>query len=160
MINSQQIDTLIELLKKYELSIAALYDTFGNLFPESKKAWQAFADEERLHAKWIDVLHSHLNDETVSFKQTHMTIQSTTIAIEYIKRQIESIRENPIDLGRALIMAADIEKSLMESTFFRVFKLRGPKAESIRSRLMAATKAHIKRLTDWQKETRDASQRR
>ena len=152
MMNPDQIDTFIQLLQKHELVIAALYDKFGDLCPESKKAWQGFAAEERRHARWIGALQTHLDSKTVSFEQTRMTIQSATIAIEYIERQIESIEETQIDLKKALIIALDIEKSLLESAFFKVFKLGGPKADSIRSRLMEATEAHIKRLIDWQKE--------
>lgn len=157
MIKREQIDNLLTPLRKHELVIAALYDRFGDLSPESKETWKSFADEERLHARWIDVLHAHLNDETISFEQTRMTTQSTTIAIEYIERQITPLEKGPIDLGKDMAMAVDIEKSLLESAFFKVFKLSGPKAETIRSRLMAATEAHIKRLTDWQIEIKIAS---
>ncbi len=158
MMNRDQIDIFIQLLQKHELVIAALYDKFGDIFPESKKVWQAFATEERRHAKWIGALQAHLKGETVTFEQTRMTIQSATIAIEYIERQIESLGKNRIDLEKALIIALDIEKSLMESAFFKVFKLGGPKANSIRSRLMEATEAHIKRLIDWRKEIKGTSQ--
>ncbi len=157
MMIREQIDTFIELLQRHELAIADLYDKFGDLFPRSNKSWQAFADEERRHAKWIGALHAHLNDGTVSFEETHMTIQSTRIAIEYIERQIEGLEKKHIDLSKALAMAVDIEKSLMESAFFRIFKLSAPKGEAIRSRLMAETENHIKRLADWQKKIKDAA---
>lgn len=54
-------------------------------------------------------------------------------------------------MKQALIIAINIEKSLLESAFFRVFKLSGPKAQNIQARLEEATKAHVERLIEWQR---------
>lgn len=56
----EQIDELIELLRQYELSIAALYDTFARLLVSDGQTWTKFANEERLHAKWIS---AHKNEK-------------------------------------------------------------------------------------------------
>jgi hypothetical protein len=45
-----------------------------------------YAEEERLHAKWINVLHTHMKDEKVSFEQTRMTVQAIRTSIGYIER--------------------------------------------------------------------------
>ena len=148
--NKVQIDEFIRLLQKYELSIATLYETFANILPSSRKAWMNYAREERLHAKWINVLHTHMNDDIISFEQTKITTQAIRISINYIESQIEKAIESKVDLKQALIIAIDIEKSLLESAFFKVFKLSGSKAEKVRSRLLAATEAHVKGLVEWQ----------
>jgi len=148
--NNAKIDELIQSLQKYELSIATLYETFASILPSSRKAWMDFANEERLHAKWINTLHEHLKNEKVSFEQTKFTLQSIKTAIDFIENQIDKIIKNKTDLKQSLVIAINIEKSLLESAFLRVFKLSGPKAQKIQARLEEATKEHIERLVEWQ----------
>ena len=149
--NKQQIDELIQLLEKYELSIATLYETFASVLPESKNAWMAFADQERNHAKWLNTLYTHLKDGKISSEQTKFTVQSTKTAIDYIETQIDKTVKEKVDLKQSLNIAINIEKSLLESAFFKVFKLSIPEVQKIRSRLEEATKSHIDRLMEWRK---------
>ena len=151
-----QIDELIQLLQKYELSIAVLYETFASILPLSEKAWIAYAKEERLHAKWINELHTQLKKENISFEQTKFTAQSTKTAIGYVENQIDRVIKGKPDLIQALNIAINIEKSLLESAFLRVFKLNGPKAQKIQDRLEEATKLHVDRLIEWRTKVQKA----
>ncbi|CAB1065826.1 hypothetical protein D1BOALGB6SA_10625 [Olavius sp. associated proteobacterium Delta 1] len=154
--NKVKIDEFIELLQKYELSIAALYETFATILPLTRNEWSNYAGEERLHAKWINVLHGYLKDEKISFEQTKMASQAITTSIDFIERQIQNALESKIDLKQALVFAIDIEESLLESAFLKVFKLNGAKAKKIQARLIEATEAHKNRLIEWQKRIRNA----
>jgi rubrerythrin len=147
--NQAQTDELIRLLEQYELSIAALYDTFASNLPEYKQFWGAFAEEERQHARWIGKLYAHLKNQGAAMEQTRFTIQSTRTAIEYIERQTAQAMQQKPDLKQSLITAVNIEQALLESAFFKVFNLGNPKALTIRTRLEDATKAHIQRLIEW-----------
>jgi hypothetical protein len=149
MLTKEQIDELIELLRQYELSIAALYDTFAGLLVSDGKPWTEFANEERLHAKWISTLHEYFEKEKLSIEQTNFTVQSTKVAISYIEKQIIKIGESDLDLLKALSIAIDVEKSLFESAFFRIFQFNGPKAVKIQSQLIQATKKHLDKLIQW-----------
>ena len=154
-----QIDELIQLLQKYELSIAVLYETFASILPLSeisKKAWIAYAKEERLHAKWINELHTQLEKENISFEQTKFSAQSTKTAIGYAENQIDKVIKGKQDLIQALNIAINIEKSLLESAFLRVFKLNGPKEQKIQDRLEEATKLHVDRLIEWRTKVQKA----
>jgi len=152
--NKTQIDELIQLLQKYELSIAVLYETFASILSPSESAWMAFAKEERLHARWIGELHTQLKNENISFEQTKFTVQSTKTAIGYVENQVDKVIKDKPDLIQALNIAINIEKSLLESAFLRVFKLNGPKALQIQARLEEATKFHVDRLIEWRANIR------
>ena len=143
------IDELIRLLAKHELSIAALYETFASKLPETKQEWLVFAEEERLHAKWVDKLYLYLKEGRIPLDSTKFTVQSVKTAIDYVEKQIERVSKEPPDLKRFLNMAIDIEKSLLETAFFRLFKLTAPEAQKVRTRLEEATKAHIQKLIEW-----------
>lgn len=150
IMNKEQIDELIQLLQIYELSIAELYENFAALFPSSNKTWLAYAKEERIHSKWISELHARLKKEKISFEQTKITVQSSRIAINFIEKQIAKAKKSEIDLTQAVTIAVDIEKSLLESAFFNIFKLSDPKAINLQSRLVEATKIHKEKLLEWQ----------
>jgi len=154
--NQLQIDEFIQLLQKYELSVATLYETFATILPSSKEAWMNYAKEERLHAKWIQKLHAYLKDEKISFEQTRITTQAIQTSIDYIGTQIDKAIGSKIGLEQALTIAIDIEKSLLESAFLKVFKLSGPQAEKIRSKLLEATQTHTRRLSEWQTKIKKA----
>ena len=147
--DKQKIDELIQLLIKYELSIATLYETFASVLPESKNTWMGFANQERAHAKWINALDKHLKEGRISADQTKFTVQSTKTAIAFIETQIDKAVKERIDLKQSLNIAVNIEKSLLESAFFTVFSLTIPQAQKIRSRLEDATKSHIDELLKW-----------
>ena len=148
-LTNKQIEELIELLRNYELTIAALYDTFARRLVSDGKVWTKFANEERLHANWISTLHNYLKNEKFSVEKTNLTIQSTKTAISYIEKQIEKTGESDLDMLKALSIAIDIEKSLFESAFFRIFQFNGSKAEKIQSQLIQATKIHLEKLIQW-----------
>ena len=82
--------------------------------------------------------------------QKENSIENKFGRVDYIEGKIKDVSTSKIDLKQALIIAIDIEKSLLESGFFRVFNLSGPKAAKIRSRLVEATKAHKDSLIKWQ----------
>ena len=151
--DNKQIDEFIQLLEKHELSIARLYETFASVLPESKNAWMEFADEERIHAKWIKALYAYLKDGKITFEQTNITAQSAKTAIDYIETQINKTLMRKPDLKQYLSIAIDIEKSLLESAFFKVFKLTAPEAQKIRTELEEATKSHIQRLIEFRERT-------
>jgi len=144
-----RIDELIQVLAKHELSIAALYETFASKLPEAKQEWLVFAEEERLHAKWVDKLYLYLKEGRIPLEGTKFTVQSVKTAIDYVEKQIQRVSKEPPDLKRFLNMAIDIEKSLLETAFFRLFKLTAPEAQKVRTRLEEATRVHMKKLIEW-----------
>jgi CRISPR/Cas system CSM-associated protein Csm2 small subunit len=149
LMESKQTDELFQLLEKYELSIGNLYENFAQILPGAKDAWMVFANEERLHAKWINRLYEYVKDGKIELKQTKVTSQSTKTAIDYIENQIGRTSKGKPDLKQFLDIAIDIEKSLLESSFFRLLELSDPKTQKIRVQLEEATRAHIQHLIDW-----------
>ncbi len=151
---SNQINELVPLLAEYELTIAALYETFASVLPESKEAWTAFADEERLHAKWINTLYIYLKQGKISPEQTKFTVRSVKTALAFIKNQIEKTKNEKPDLIQALNTDINIESSLLESAFFTVFHLNVPEAQKIRDRLKKETESHKERFIQWREGLR------
>lgn len=149
--NKTEVDELLDLLQQHELKISALYETFASNLPSSRDAWLSLANEEKLHAKWINTLHAHLKNESISLEKTKFTCQSVRTAIAYIENTTASAAKNKPDLKKSLIIAINVEKSLLESQFFTVFELSNLNAQNIRSRLEEATNSHVNKLLEWQR---------
>lgn len=147
--NSKELDESFYLLEKYELSIAKLYETFAHISPEVKDTWMVFSMEERLHAQWINGLYSHVKEGRIQLKQAKITSQSTKMAIDYIENQIEKTSKEKPDLKQLVIIAIGIEKSMLESPFFKMFELTDYETKKVRERLTEATIAHMQRLIRW-----------
>lgn len=147
--NSKQLDELFQLLEKYELSIANLYETYAHVLPKTKDTWMVFAKEERLHAKWINRLYIYVKDGKIQLKQTKVTSQSTKTAIDYIENQIDKTSKGKPDLKKFLDIAIGIEKSLLESSFLKLLELTDPKSQKIKAQLEEATNTHIQSLIAW-----------
>jgi hypothetical protein len=56
MVEKSETLHAIELLKAIEVTVATIYDVFANEFPVHKDYWTQLADEERIHARWIENL--------------------------------------------------------------------------------------------------------
>ena len=147
--DDNQLNELIRLMRENELALSALYETCAGLFPEHRDAWTAFAKEEQRHAKWVETLHTHLKNERITFDQVHFTIQSVRISIDYINRERIRVSTQPVDLKKALNIAVNMEKSLLENAFFKIFKLSNTSAAAIQTKLEEETKSHLHRLVDW-----------
>ncbi|MBM9604676.1 hypothetical protein [Desulfopila inferna] len=140
---------LIKLLEEHEKSIGALYEAFASLFPLFKKEWLDFAEEEYLHAGWIKKLHTHQQHGKIAFQQTRITIQSIKTAINYLETQKDRALAEKPDLAKCLDLAINVEKSLLEGSFFKVFQLTTPETQKIREKLEKATRTHINELGQW-----------
>jgi hypothetical protein len=124
--------------------------------PQANETWLAFAAEERLHANWINRLSTYYQDGRIESEQPKFTSQATKTAIAYIENQTgKTLREKPV-LRQCLNIAIDIEKSLLESAFFKVFKLTVPETRKIKSQLEGATRSHLERLMRWREEVVNA----
>ncbi len=147
--NKEPTAELIRLLEEHEKSIGALYEAFASLFPDFQKEWLDFAEEENLHAGWINKLHTHQQHGKIAFQQTRITIESIKTAINFLEKQKNRVLAEQPDLAKCLDLSINIEKSLLESSFFKVFHLTAPETQKIQSKLEKATRIHINQLVQW-----------
>jgi hypothetical protein len=140
---------LMENCRLFELALAQLYITYSTIFPAEYDKWRAFAVEETMHAKWLTTIKNYVEDEIISFKLTSLTIQSTNQAIRYIKDKIEIARNDKVTLQDALIIALQIEDSIVEKSFFKTFNFSNKEAENIRRYITKETIGHRERFARW-----------
>ena len=148
---------LIEALKQYELTVADLYATFADVYPDAGDEWRRMVGEEQTHARWVDALYAHVLKESLSFTKTAITLRSVATAIDYVQKLAEKVRRSPPPLLQAVSLAVDIEKSTLESAFMKVFDFSSPRARRTQERLLRETRLHLEQMSAWQAELKKNS---
>jgi hypothetical protein len=148
---------LIEALKQYELTVAELYATFADVYPDTAAEWRRMVSEEQIHAKWVDALYAHVLKKNLSLAKTAVTLRSVSTAIDYVQKIAEKVRRSPPPLLQAVSLALDIEKSILESAFVKVFDFSSVQARLTQDRLLRETRLHLEQMTAWQAELKKHS---
>lgn len=144
------INTTIDTLRNFELTVALLYETFSQVFPSDRFKWQAFAEEERMHAKWLAGLKIYHSNKIVSLNETKITIHSINKAIEFLQEQIDKARNHTMDIREAVSTAMYVEASVIENSFLKIFSFDTPKGRAVQERLIRETQIHRDKMALWQ----------
>lgn len=152
------IDNMIDSIRNFELTVALLYETFSRIFPPAQEKWLSFADEERIHAKWLAELKQHHNNELISFNETKITIHSINVFIEFLQEQIDRARNDKLDLKEAILIALGIENAILEKSLVKLFSFTSPKAIAVRMKLTRETRIHREKLLLWLEVLENESQ--
>ena len=91
---------VFELLKKHELTISKLYETYAEKFTKKHTFWSTLAWEEEDHAKNIEKLAEMVKNGQVAFDKTKYNPNAVQTSIDYAERQIE--RADSISYRNAL----------------------------------------------------------
>lgn len=147
--NKDNLYKVIDSCSQFELTVAQLYLTYSTTFPEEREKWMEFAEEELMHAEWLSIIKSYVEDETISLKLTNISIQSTDRATSFIQDKIQNARNGSVNLHSALLCALQIEGSIIEKSFLKMFNFSNKKAEDIRRYIFKETIGHQEKLQLW-----------
>lgn len=140
---------LMDKCRVYQLTVGQLYMTYSTVFPDECDKWMSFAEEELLHAKWLSIIKKYVDDGIISLKITKISDQSVDRAISFIHKQIQLSRKGKVDLHAALVIALQIEDSIIQKSFFNMFNFSNKKAEDIRRYITKETIDHREKLLLW-----------
>lgn len=112
---------IIELLIEYELAVSELYRECAEKFEEHRDFWSELADEEIIHSDNIRKLTDEAIAKNAIIDEKAFAVRPVEISIEYSKEITKRVRDNKIDLLSVLSLAYDLESSLIESQYHKVF---------------------------------------
>ena len=135
---------LLQMLAANEVAIGKLYETYGNKFPEHEEFWFGLAMEEADHANWIHDLTLKVNKKSLSVYEGLLKTEDIQTFRNYLSEQLNNAKKGEISFFEALSTALNIEKSLIESQYFRVFTGGSEEDWNILEYLASATANHIK----------------
>lgn len=113
---------IVEHLAMQETAIADLYAAFAVALPEMARFWKGLVAEEKAHAAVIWNLAELCEEADVQINAQTFNVETIRTNIAYIHRQAEAAHAGTVTTLRALSLALDTEKGLIDKQFFRVFK--------------------------------------
>jgi len=142
-------------IKAAELQIAGLYDLISLSVsitqPALSDLFKELADEERLHAKQIELLQSVFQQAKEGFTEKFRSEEIIAFFlqnVETVKRYFNQkhLELTPSDLVN---LALDLERNLLEkhNTFF--MNVIDPEIKKLFASLNLADEVHIKKLENW-----------
>jgi len=123
-----------------------LYWAFAENFPEHSKQWNKLAEEEKNHAFIIRGLAHALESEELKKSFFNVHISEIESAIAEIKKMITAAHGHSLTSAEAVKAAAGIERGLLESSVFTVFKTNDQKMTEVIKKLTQDTKSHFEQL--------------
>lgn len=143
---------LIDLLIKQEKLLANLYTIFSDKFLKHKDFWKKLAEEEHHHAKWLYQLYEAGEKNIIYFDEGKITTFSLETFIKGVEEVILKAELDKLDYKKALVLAADFERSLIEKSVFSKFRGLTDKSKNVMKILENQTKEHFTRIENLRKQ--------
>lgn len=130
-----------------EEALAALYLACSEKFPEDGKFWLAICHQEELHARYLAELAALISSHPHEFKfgRQFNAVAITTI-MSSVRKLTDEIRQGQSDRKRALVMARDIENSVLEAKYHEIVTSDNVQFRETIDRIMRETTTHKKLL--------------
>jgi hypothetical protein len=119
LLNSQE--KMLELLRRQELLLAELYRMISEQQSRDRDFWLKLSTEELGHAQWVEYLEQKAKDGAVTFAEQRTRMTALQSYVDYILSVTAKVKVSPPTRLRALSLALDIERSLMEKSIFQHF---------------------------------------
>lgn len=144
----QIVDVQSQILKSLavcEGAIGELYNLYEKYHPEMGEFWGKLAAEERIHATMLEEVRASLiNHGVLMHGLDHFKVEQVQFRIDFVRRQIENALEQPPTAEQAVMIALNIESSIIDSRFFEFAKSDGSEFQIAAHKLAHETHDHIK----------------
>jgi rubrerythrin len=121
MLQDSQIKALM-LVHEFEKSLGDLYTVFNAQFPEYSAIWELLIKEEYEHAEAVRKLYRLTYDKKVVFDEGKIKPEGVQAILDYLKPIYENAQNSKYTVKKALTIACDLEKSIIENNIFDYFK--------------------------------------
>lgn len=135
---------ILQMLAKNEEAVGRLYEVYANKFREHEEFWFGLAMEEADHANRVLELIQKVNKGSASVSEGTFKVEDIQKFSNYLKEQLDRARHESMSFVEALSIALNIEKSLIERKFFRIFEGGSEENWHVLEYLASATENHIK----------------
>lgn len=137
---------MISALIEHENAIAGLYDVYEECTGESPEFWHQLVREENAHAYVLQELQNRFLNNEIYVDSWKFNLTAIKTAIEYIKLKTEQARQNGISYMSALVIARDVESTILEHDFFRLYKPQNYADDIEIESLAKHTAEHLERI--------------
>ncbi len=146
MVTSEDKLNIMQMLVEIEETTGRLYEAYGRLFPVHEEFWLGLTVEEADHASAIlDLINMYKNGRT-SFREDSWMIKDAEKLLAQLKNELEQAEQGQFSFNDALSRALNIEKSLAEHRFYRMFGGGSRESLGILELLDSSSSNHVNAL--------------
>lgn len=139
-----QTNAVIEKLANHEEMLMSLYYAFSEYMAD-KDFWLEIAAEEMSHAHQIRSWYA-LALENKTFTTERFKLPAIELSLQFIGSRLEEAKRKEIPPDRALGLALDIEKALLEKKFFEIFESDSVEFKHQLMAMARSIESHIEKI--------------
>jgi len=136
----------LPLFIELELLAGTLYEIFAEKYPEHRVFWEGLSGEERHHAETLRELGRKITSGEVLFVEGKTRAGALKTFIDYLKQTTATARKESFPMSKALSIALDIERSILEKNALDHFHGDSPDVADTLRKLKSETGEHTRRI--------------
>lgn len=133
---------IIELMVQQELKLAELYQALMESVPSLVDLWSKTRGEELQHVQWVEHLGNKIKSGGILFQEDKVRANALQSFLTYLDSIINRVKGNKLTDFEALVLASDVEDSLLERKVFDHFQHDSPEIKVTLERLRIETQEH------------------
>lgn len=140
---------ILDFLHDIELVIAELYRRFSVFFAEDRVIWEDLCQDEESHAAMVGELKSVLLKNGSPFEVGRINLAALGTYRRGIEDQIGRLRRGELGRQKALFIARDFERTLVERRYYELIRSDNPEYRSIQDKIRKETEMHLQKLENY-----------
>lgn len=146
MLNVTDIDKItnvLEIMKLYELALSDFYKQCADVWKEDREFWDGMSHAEIQHAENIQKMREILTNKRGSFevgRPFNLVVLRTALAGANENRN--RLKEGALSREKVLVLARDIEQSILESRYAEIVKTNDVEYQSLIKKIVSQTSDH------------------
>ncbi len=134
---------LLDVLSELELKVSQFYNACAESYSEEEEFWESLVSCEKLHSCYISRISGFIKEKPEQFEvgRRFNSVAAKTV-IKGVDSDIEKVKNNLIDIKKALNIARDIEMSLLEQKFFEIVKSENNEFLNLLDKIVSDTREH------------------
>jgi len=144
-VDKKQVE-LAEMLERYELGLASLYDVYKRKFPEHEKFWDELATEERSHAFMVKSLRSMIEDGSLVFSPRPFTGRDVEPYLLDLNEHANYAMKTDFSMIEALVTALEMEGRVLEKDVWQPMDGDSEELVKILEAIVRETEGHHDRI--------------
>ncbi|MEW6602870.1 MAG: hypothetical protein AB1499_17995 [Nitrospirota bacterium] len=144
-----ELINFIKNCRAVEETVASIYRTFADLFPEYRAFWDDLYRDELEHSFWLAETTNAEAIDLLPSEDMLPSIDAIERTLAFARSKSQYIKTNPVTFEEALRMALLMEESMVETfTNELAANIFASDYESLNQKIIVAEKRHINKIED------------
>jgi hypothetical protein len=136
-------------LTEFELALADLYTVCDALFREDAALWHGLQRAEKRHAGYVKRIAELVAQTPAAFACGRpVTAAATRAQCDYVRHQTSELARGVVAPRTALLVAAELERSILESRFYELVVSDDPEFCRLTDTIIDETKEHSEAVAE------------